>query len=125
MDLDQTLMNKLKSALYNIKTLYKAWNNAITYFDDYSSIISERKYKTIHGERFKILTPKRMLQRLPIALVQVKAGNTPANLLNKILQIMHSFYWADQITKKVYNNIMNSKKLWYDVDTTFINSEIS
>ena len=30
----------------------------------------------------KILTTKKMLQRLPIALAQVKAGNTSKNLLN-------------------------------------------
>ena len=30
----------------------------------------------------KLLTPKQMLQRLPIALAQVKAGNTSENLLN-------------------------------------------
>ena len=37
----------------------------------------------------KILTPKQMLQRLPIALVQVKAGNTSENLLNEIRQIIY------------------------------------
>ena len=31
-------------------------------------MVSEVKYKLIHGEWFKILTPKQMLQRLPIAL---------------------------------------------------------
>ena len=35
----------------------------------------------------KILTPKQMLQRLPIALAQVKAGNTSENLLNEIRQM--------------------------------------
>ena len=29
-----------------------------------------------------------MLQMLPIALAQVKAGNTPENLLNEIRQIL-------------------------------------
>ena len=52
-----------------------------------------------------------MLQRLPIALVQVKAGKTPENLFNEIRQIIYSLYRAKQITKKVYNNIMNSIKL--------------
>ena len=52
-----------------------------------------------------------MPQISPIALVQVKAGNTPENLPNEIVQIIHSFYRADQITKKAYNNIINSKKL--------------
>ena len=56
----------------------------------------------------KILTPKQMLQRLPIALAQVKAGNTSENLLNKIRQIIYSLYPAKEFTKKVYNNIINS-----------------
>ena len=34
--------------------------------------------------KLKILTPKQMLQRLPIALSQVKAGNNSENLLNEI-----------------------------------------
>ena len=51
-----------------------------------------------------------MLQRLPIALVQVKAGNTLENLLNEIRQTIYSFYRAKEITKKVYNNIINSIK---------------
>ena len=39
-------------------------------------MISEAKYKSMHGEELKILTPKQMLQRLPISIAQVKAGNT-------------------------------------------------
>ena len=57
---------------------------------------------------FKILTPKKMLQRLPIAFVQVKTGNTSENLLNEIREIIYSLYRAKEITKKVYNNIINS-----------------
>ena len=49
-----------------------------------------------------------MLQRLPIALTQVKAGNTSENLLNEIRKIIYSLYQAKEITKRVYNNIMNS-----------------
>ena len=52
-----------------------------------------------------------MLQRFPIAHAQVKAGNTSENLLNEIRQIVYSLYRAKEITKKVYNNIMNSIKL--------------
>ena len=59
--------------------------------------------------QFKTLTPKQMLQRLPIALAQVKAGNTSENLLNQIRQIIYSLFRAKEITKKVYNNIMNSE----------------
>ena len=52
-----------------------------------------------------------MFQRLPIALAQVKAGNASENLLNKIRQTIYSLYRAKEITKNVYNNIMNSIKL--------------
>ena len=65
-----------------------------------------------------------MLQRLPIALAQVKVGNTYEKLLNEIRQIIYSLHRAKEITKKVYNNIMNPKKL-YKVDTIFMNSENS
>ena len=52
-----------------------------------------------------------MLQRLPIALKQVEAGNTSKNLLNEIIQIIDSLYQAKEVTKKVYNSIMNSVKV--------------
>ena len=45
----------------------------------------------------KIFTPKQMLQRLPIALAHVKAGNTSENLLNKIHQIIYSLYQPKEI----------------------------
>ena len=59
----------------------------------------------------KVLTPRQMFQRLPISLAQVKAGNTSENLLNEIRQIICYLYQEKEITKKVYNNIMNSVKL--------------
>ena len=49
-----------------------------------------------------------MLQRLTFALVQVHAGNNSENLLNEIRQIAYSLYQSNQITKKVYNNIIKS-----------------
>ena len=55
----------------------------------------------------KILSSKQVFQRLPIALEQVKVGNTSENVLNQIRQIIYSLYRAKEITKKVYNNIMN------------------
>ena len=63
------------------------------------------------GERIKILTPNQMLKRLPIALAQVKAGNNSESLLNEIRQIVYSLYQSKEITKKVYNNIINSIKV--------------
>lgn len=56
----------------------------------------------------KILTPMQMLQTLPVALAKVKAGNESENLLNEIYQIIQSWCWAEEISKIVYNSIMNS-----------------
>ena len=63
------------------------------------------------SERLKILTPNQMLKRLPIALAQVKAGNNSESLLNEIRQIVYSLYRSKEITKKVYNNTINSIKV--------------
>ena len=49
-----------------------------------------------------------MLQRLPISLAQVKVGNTSENLLNEMREIIYLLYWVKEVTKKVYNDIMNS-----------------
>ena len=45
-------------------------------------MVSEAKHEATIGRGLKILAPKQMLQRLPIALAQVKAGNNSENLLN-------------------------------------------
>ena len=68
----------------------------------------DSKQNESKGKGFKILTLKKMLQRLPIALAQVKAGNNSEGLLNEIRQIVYSLYQSKKITKKVYNNIIKS-----------------
>ena len=54
-----------KSAINNNKTLYKSREKVIEFFDNYSRIKSEAKFKTKDGKGLKILTPKQMLPRLP------------------------------------------------------------
>ena len=44
------------------------------------------------NSKLKMLMPKQMLQRLRIALAQVKVGNNSENLLNEIRQIVYSLY---------------------------------
>ena len=83
-------------------------NNAIKLLEDYGSMIIQATIKASKGKGLKILTFKEMLQRLPIALAQVKAGNNSENLLNEIRQIVYSLYQSKEITKKVYNNINKS-----------------
>ena len=75
-------------------TLYESREKVIKLFNEYSKIAFKAKYKSIYGEGLKILTPKQIIQRLSIALAQVKAGNTSENLLNEIRQIIYSLYRA-------------------------------
>ena len=67
--------------------------------------------KVSEREHFKILTLQQMLQRLPIAIAQVKAGNTSKNLINETRQIIYFLYQAKEIPKEVYDIIINSIKL--------------
>ena len=91
--------------------LYKARNEAIKFYNNYSLMMSELKTKATKGTGLKLLTPKQMLQRLPIVLAQLKAGNNSESLLNEIRQIVYSLYQSKQFTKKVYNNIIKSIRL--------------
>ena len=54
---------------------YKAKNNSMKFFDDCSSTVSDKKHEATKGTELKILTPKQMFQRLPIA----KTGNDAKN----------------------------------------------
>ena len=63
--------------------------------------MSNARHEAKYGTGFKKLTPKQMLQGLPIAPAQVRAGNDTENLLNEIRQFVYSFYQSKEITKKV------------------------
>ena len=102
-----------KKTLANINIHFNARNNAIKFIEDYGSMILEAKKLAKEQERtgLKILTPNQMLKRLPIALAQINAGYNSESLLNEIRQIVYSLCRSEEITKKVYNNIINSIKV--------------
>ena len=60
------------------------------------------------GSGLKILTNKQMLNRLPILLAQIQAGNNSIKLKNEIRQILYSLYRSKVLTKTVYNNLIKS-----------------
>ena len=101
-----------KRTLANINILFNARDNAIKFYEDYSSIILEagRLAREQEGTGLKILTSNQMFKRLPIALAQIKAGNNSESLLNEIRQIVYYLYRSKKITKMLYNNIINSIK---------------
>ena len=89
----------------NLEKFYNSREEVIDFFRDYIEMLPDKNCDAIQNETketgFKILTPKQMLQRLPIALAQIKAGYKSESLLNKIRQIVYSLYQSQQITKKV------------------------
>ena len=104
--------DKQKEVINNLEKFYNFREEVINFFRDYIEMLSDAKYDAKQNETkgtgLKILTPKQMLQRLPIALAQVKAGNNSESLLNEIRQIVYSLYQSKQITKKVYNSIIKA-----------------
>ena len=103
-----------EKTLKNLNVLFNGRNDAINFIEDCGSMILEAKRKVAEElkeqqrTRLKILTPKQILQRFPIAPAQVKVGNNSKNLLNDIRQIVYSLYPSKEITKKVYNSIIKS-----------------
>ena len=65
--------------MQNVQNFFDSREKIIDFFRDYSFLLSEAKYETNYGSGLKILTTKQTLQRLPMALAQVKAGNASKN----------------------------------------------
>ena len=80
------------------------------------------------GEGLKILTNKQMLNRLPILLTQIQAGNNSKSLKNELRQILYSLYRSKVLTKTAYNNLIKSIRAWYYIykmETFLMNSKNS
>ena len=101
-----------KETVNNLEKFYISREEVINFFRDYIETLSDDNYYSkqneTEGKGLKILTPKQLLQRLPVALAQVNASNNSESLLNGIRRIVYSLYQSKQITKKVYNNIIKS-----------------
>ena len=104
---------KLRSDVLNsVRSLVQGREAALTAFKSgIFQVSKESREGKGANERIKILTPNQMLKRLPIALAQVKAGNNSEKLLNEIRQLVYSLYRSKEVTKKVYNDIINSIKV--------------
>ena len=85
-----------QEVINNLEEFYNSREEVINFFRDYNEILSDANYKAkkneTKGTGLKILISKQMLQRLPRARAQVKAGNNSENLLNEIRQIIYSLY---------------------------------
>ena len=107
--------------IINITRFYNSSEEIINFFRDYGKMILYAAHKSkqnkTEGKRLKILTPKQMVQRLPIALAQVKAGNNSESLLNEIIIALSnlSIYYTWKNVKSLYNNKFKiSTPTWND-----------
>ena len=66
------------------------------------------KKKTTTGKVLKIMTPSQLITRLPILLARVKADNNSQKLKNEIRQIIYSLYRSKNLSKTIYNHLINS-----------------
>ena len=93
-----------KEVITNLDKFYHSREEVINFFRDYTKMMLDAGYNAKQnkteqdGTGLKILTPKQLLQRLPIALAQVKAGNNSENLLNEIREIVYLLYQSKEIT---------------------------
>ena len=107
------LVSLINSGLKDLKEEIKKMPEAEKEIKDPESIVNivEKILKfnkqNQQGEGIKILTPNQMLNRLPIALAQLNAGNNSNKLKNEIRQLLYSLYRSKNMTKQVYSNLMN------------------
>ena len=88
-----------------VRRYVKNLKHIIDFYNPQSDNVMSKK-----GEGLKILTNKQMLNRLPISLAQIEAGNDSNKLKNETRQILHSLYRSKALTKTVYNKLIKSMR---------------
>ena len=63
--------------------------------------------ESLKGKGLRILTPNQMLNRLPITLALLKAGNNFEQLKNEISQLLYSLYRSKRLTKQLYKTLID------------------
>ena len=101
-----------ETTLNTLNNVYEAREMVLNGFKSGIFLIKSTGSGLTDHSKLKVLTPKQMLQRLPIVLAQVKAGNNSENLLNEIRQIIYSLYQTKKINENVYNNLMKKLQKW-------------
>ena len=107
------LVNVINSGLKDLKEKVKKMSEAEIEIEDPELIVKiveeilKFNKQNQQGQGLKILTPNQMLNRLPIALAQLQAGNNSNKLNNEIRQLLYSLYRSKNMTKQVYKNLMN------------------
>ena len=106
------LVSVINSGLKDLKEEIKKMPEAEKEIEDPESIVNivEKILKfnkqNQQGEGIKILTPNQMLNRLPISLAQLNAGNNSNKLKNEIRQLLYSLYQSKNMTEQIYKSLI-------------------
>ena len=106
-DMFNSALKDLKKDIKNMSEAEKEIEQPDEIIRVVEMILEFNKLKQQSGQGLKILTPNQMLSRLPIALAQLQAGNNSDKLKNEIRQLLYSLYRSKNMTKQVYNNLLN------------------
>ena len=90
------------NVINNVTNLYNSRGKVIQMFNNSAKDMSRNIYKSKQGRGRLILSLTKMLQRLPIALTQIKTGNNSEGLLNESRQIVYSLSQAKTKIPKKY-----------------------
>ena len=114
---EESIAERVKTRRQNTQRTFAPQDSSInldnfTYGENYDELDEEDREclrnMNKEGKGLKILTDKQMLNRLPILLAQVQAGNNSIKLKNEIRQILYSLHRSKVLTKTVYNNLIKS-----------------
>ena len=108
------LANMIKSGLKDLKKDIEQMGDDVNEIEKPDEIVDivekilEYNRQNQDGQGLKILTPHQMLSRLPITLAQIKSGNNLEKLKNEIRQLLYSLQRSRNLTKTLYNNLINT-----------------
>ena len=97
------VLNTMEKAIKNVsenKTFKIEENKKI-------NIVERILYFNQKGQGLKILTPSKMLSRLPITLAQLKTENNSEKRKNEIRQLFYSLYRPKKLTKQLYKSLVD------------------
>ena len=100
------LINKIAEQTIGKNNVIKEYNDLVNKAEQITKLRSTEPWQKMlkilnyleifnwptEGKVLKILTPDQMLNRLPITLTQLKAGNNSEKLKNEIRQLLYSLY---------------------------------
>ena len=106
---DITEKKRINNVIKSIEFIlnYFAFDKNVSYSDsDSKQDFSDSEFSETKGSGLKMLTPNQMLNRLPITLAQLKAGNNSEKLKNEIRQLLYSLYRSKKLTKQLHKSLV-------------------